>query len=438
MIEKMTKYALVLHAAQSDDFIEKLRELGLVDITVSGWEPSDEDRQLLLDIEGGARALESLKAFRADAARFDAKAAPYASGEEAYAAYTKAQRSATALHAELSRLEKSAEELREYVSECFGEPMLGKGEAKAVEDRLCRDKHGGCILHFTRGEMSDKPLRDGEARLQRIVSKNQEAANRKYYMDGLTAHRLAIIRLTEKVRNCILVHLDDSMLKSRAGMLDARAVWRAVYLNDGRIFQRHERTTDTELSVDLLLDGSASQLQRQESVATQAYILAESLTRCGVHVRVYSFCTVGSCTVLRIYRDYDEPEKNDAVFEYAAAGFNRDGLALRAANYMLSDTPYEHRLLITLSDCSPNDVNKLAAEEGRRREYQGEAGVADSAAEVERLRRQGVSVMCVFTGEEADLPNARRIYGRELVRIRHISQFADAVGKVIVELIGSM
>ena len=257
-------------------------------------------------------------------------------------------------------------------------------------------------------------------------------------MDGLTAHRLAIIRLTEKVRNCILVHLDDSMLKSRAGMLDARAVWRAVYLNDGRIFQRHERTTDTELSVDLLLDGSASQLQRQESVATQAYILAESLTRCGVHVRVYSFCTVGTCTVLRIYRDYDEPEKNEAVFEYAAAGFNRDGLALRAANYMLSDTPYEHRLLITLSDCSPNDVNKLATEEGRRREYQGEAGVADSAAEVERLRRQGVSVMCVFTGEEADLPNARRIYGRELVRIRHISQFADAVGKVIVELIGSM
>lgn len=114
MIEKMTKYALVLHAAQSDDFIEKLRELGLVDITVSGWEPSDEDRQLLLDIEGGARALESLKAFRADAARFDAKAAPYASGEEAYAAYTKAQRSATALHAELSRLEKSAEELRPW------------------------------------------------------------------------------------------------------------------------------------------------------------------------------------------------------------------------------------------------------------------------------------------------------------------------------------
>ena len=334
--------------------------------------------------------------------------------------------------------EKSPEQLREYVSECFGVSMYGKGDIDAIEDRLCRDKHAGCMLHFTRGEMPEGKIRDGEVLLQRQVSKRQGKANRKYYLDGITAHRLAIIRLTEKVRNCILVHLDDSMIKTRAGELDARSVWRAAYLGDGRIFQKHERTTDTELSVDLLLDASASQLQRQESVSAQAYILAESLTRCGVPVRVFSFCTVDNCTVVRIYRDYGEEKKNEAVFDYAAAGFNRDGLALRAAEYMLSRTPYENRLLITLSDCSPNDVKKITAASGRRSEYQGSAGVADSAAEVERLRRLGVRVMCVFTGEEADLPNARRIYGRELVRIRHISQFADAVGNVIVSLIGSM
>ena len=345
-------------------------------------------------------------------------------------------------HGKVGRLarmtgEKSPEQLRRFVSGCFGESMYAPSEVKNIEDRLCRDKHADCMLHFTRGDSSGE-ARDGEVILQRKVSKNQASLNRKYYADGLTAHRLAIIRLTEKVRNCILVHLDDAMIKSRAGQLDARAVWRAVYLNDGRIFQKHERTTDSELSVDVLLDGSASQLQRQESVAAQAYILVESLTRCGVPVRVYSFCSVGTCTVVRIYRDYDEVKKNEAIFDYAAAGFNRDGLALRAANYMLSGTHYENRLLITLSDCSPNDVNKIVDASGRRREYQGDEGVRDSSSEVERLRRMGVRVMCVFTGEEADLPNARKIYGRELVRIRHISQFADAVGKVIVSLIGSM
>ena len=50
MIARMSKYDLVLYAGQSSDFIEKLRGLGLVDITTTGWEPSDEDRQLLLSI----------------------------------------------------------------------------------------------------------------------------------------------------------------------------------------------------------------------------------------------------------------------------------------------------------------------------------------------------------------------------------------------------
>ncbi len=49
MIARMSKYNFVLFAAQREDFVEKLRGLGLVDITTAGWEPSEEDRQLLLD-----------------------------------------------------------------------------------------------------------------------------------------------------------------------------------------------------------------------------------------------------------------------------------------------------------------------------------------------------------------------------------------------------
>ena len=44
MIARMSKYNFVLFAAQSEDFVEKLRGLGLVDITTAGWEPSEEDR----------------------------------------------------------------------------------------------------------------------------------------------------------------------------------------------------------------------------------------------------------------------------------------------------------------------------------------------------------------------------------------------------------
>ena len=114
MIAKMSKYNFVLYAAQSEDFIEKLRGLGLVDITTTGWEPSEEDRQLLLDIEGHTTAAEFLKNFRAGEGRFDAKAKAFASGEEAYEHYVAAQREAAALNTEIGRLEKAAEELRPW------------------------------------------------------------------------------------------------------------------------------------------------------------------------------------------------------------------------------------------------------------------------------------------------------------------------------------
>ena len=65
MISKMTKYDFVLYAGQSEDFIERLRELGLVDITTTGWEPQEEDRQLLTDIEARLKAKDALEAFRA-------------------------------------------------------------------------------------------------------------------------------------------------------------------------------------------------------------------------------------------------------------------------------------------------------------------------------------------------------------------------------------
>ena len=114
MIAKMSKYDFVLYAAQSEDFIERLRELGLVDITTTGWEPSEEDRQLLLDIEGHAKAADFLRTFREEKERFKADAEPFSTGEEAYRHYAAASKQAAALNAEIARLEKSADELRPW------------------------------------------------------------------------------------------------------------------------------------------------------------------------------------------------------------------------------------------------------------------------------------------------------------------------------------
>ena len=161
MIAKMSKYDFVLYAAQSGDFIGRLRELGLVDITTKGWEPSEEDRQLLLDIEGCTRALEFVRTFRSDAERCDAAARPFASGEEAYEHYAAAQRDAAALHAEIGRLEKSAEELRPW----------GAFDA----DRLGRLAGEGIVLRYFSAQRNvfDKSAAEwGEGRTIVEISRN--------------------------------------------------------------------------------------------------------------------------------------------------------------------------------------------------------------------------------------------------------------------------
>ena len=70
-----------------------------------------------------------------------------------------------------------------------------------------------------------------------------------------------------------------------------------------------------------------------------------------------------------------------------------------------------------------------------RREYGGKEGVQDAAAEIRALKGSGLRVICVFTGTDRELDNAREIYGRDLVRIPSIGWFADAVGKVIADSI---
>lgn len=113
MIARMLKYDFVLYNAQSDDFIEKLRELGLVDITTTGWEPSESDRQIVLDIEGYTKALDAVAAYK-KSSEAELTAKPYSSPKEAFDAYQSYLQQLSVLNAELGKLEKQAEELRPW------------------------------------------------------------------------------------------------------------------------------------------------------------------------------------------------------------------------------------------------------------------------------------------------------------------------------------
>lgn len=108
MIVKMMKYDIVLLAAERERFIDTLRGMGLVDITTTGWEPSDDDRRLLTDIDSRVKALDFLTTFvGGDGYKSDTE--PLAKGT-AYETYVAAQADAAAVKAEISRLMKIVDE----------------------------------------------------------------------------------------------------------------------------------------------------------------------------------------------------------------------------------------------------------------------------------------------------------------------------------------
>ena len=276
-------------------------------------------------------------------------------------------------------------------------------------------------------ENGEAPTREWE-QLQ-----EQAERNRAYFQAHLAQNRLEIQRLAQQLQNTILLLQEDGSLRCRAGRVNPALAWRAPSLGDGRVFDRQQPNTLGDLVVDILLDASASQNRRQEQLATQGYILAEALTRCAIPVRVLSYCSVSGCTVLREYRDYRENQGNNRIFEFAAAGWNRDGLALRAVDWLLRRSGEQQRLLLILTDANPNDDTRLPGTGNQffSRDYSGRPAVADAAEEATALRRHGNPPLCLFSGREGDLSSARTIYGRDVVRLPSVGWFAQTVGKII-------
>ncbi len=104
MIVRMNKYTFVVLADGKDAFLERLQELGMVDVTVTGWEPSEEDRALMSQIERHREAAEYLAGV-ASAKDFK-PGKPFSAGAEAFEKYEEARRETASVEADIARYEK--------------------------------------------------------------------------------------------------------------------------------------------------------------------------------------------------------------------------------------------------------------------------------------------------------------------------------------------
>jgi len=333
--------------------------------------------------------------------------------------------------------EKTEMLLKKHISSYFGKPLYDERITAELERKLCVDSHKNCRLYYAKGSAEyDRKLRGHYAQRRKAALK-QMAANRAAYEADALRHRNSIIRLTARIRNAMMAYLQPTVSRTTSGALDVGRVWRGLYLDDDKVFTRVMQSDPGELCVDILLDASYSQTNRQAMVSAQGYMIAEALTRCNIPVRVSSFCSISGYTILTRYRDYYERENNDRIFHYFTAGCNRDGLALRAMRQEMETAPFEHKILILLSDARPHDIIQFNLN-GHYVEYSEDNGILNTAAEVRSMVHRGISVICVFTGDDEDVPAAHTIYGRNFARIRHLEQFADTVGTLIQNQIRSL
>lgn len=330
-------------------------------------------------------------------------------------------------------------ELREFIETKFGKSIYPIERVAELEKLLCTGNHKFTHLFFTNGEVVElHGIYSTFEMHQRQRQAELIANNRVYYKKNLLQNRLLISKLSTNIMNSILLHMQPESVKANSGSVNPALAWRAARLDDEKVFSKRENENAGDMSVDILLDASHSQVSRAEKIASQAYIISEALSRCHVPFRVMSFCSMSGFTVMRTFSDYSSSGDSSGIFDYHPEGCNRDGLAIRVAGNMMSHTSYEHKMLIVLSDVKPLDIAKIRKDEqdiGVR--YNELRALTDTAHEVRRLRAEGISVICIFTGDDVELPSARMVYGQDFVRIRDFSLFADTVGKLIIDQIKS-
>ena len=345
---------------------------------------------------------------------------------------------------------------RAYIEGCFGANIYTPREQKLLEDEVCTENHKNSHLYITRGYPMEEPVtqtgsnttvrhqeenkrESREIREFRENSRRQAEKNRQHYEKNRTVYENSIRRMTEKLRLELDARMDEVPVQARQGNIRASQVWRALYLEDPRVFEKREEVSEAGFSVDILIDASSSRKNSQEQIAAQAYILAKSLDLCGIPLQVYSYCSIRGYTVLRLFQSYGENRKAEEVFSYVAAGNNRDGLALRGAGHLMAQSEQEKKLLLVLTDGSPQD-DQIAAEGAfyKNREYTDQIAVEDTTEQVQQLKRRNIQVVGIFMGTERGLQTAHRIFGRDFVRIQNIQQFAEVVGKILQEKIREM
>ena len=318
---------------------------------------------------------------------------------------------------------KRRREKESYIEKTFGKSLFDKKRNFLINQKICLDGHRKSKVFFTKGIKKDDKNLDQNL--------NQKAISRHLlkFKENKNLYNREITRLSKEIKlkyNSLSSFDYDLAYK---GKLIPKLAYKSEIKDKAKIFSKKNLTTDPSINIDLILDASASLLDKESEVAIEAYILAKSLENNGILNRVISFQTVGDYTILTILKDYDEMAYFDNIFRFKAMGWNRDGLVFRAYQKILS-TDYKNSLSIVLTDANPQDLKPLVGKAFRiNKSYEDEPALEDSKKSLDELRRMGVNISAIINSKR--LENSKTLYRNNFITIDKPTAIARAAGKFI-------
>lgn len=368
--------------------------------------------------------------------------------------------------------------LWEFVKEAFGRKGNGQNypeyegsngkeewkESKAADTKEEAEKRkreaavlGGKHREKTAGEDGLKEISDAVGKIvtemeQEVLEQELRESMDKLELEKIhEGHKLRIIRpeptpeqiaryavmkkkvdaAAEKMVRLTAPYLEEQE-RFQKGMVQGKKVCGSqIYRRDGRIFRSRNIPGNQDAAVGVLIDESASMdiHNRIGSARYTACVIYRFCQRLGIPVLILGHSTgIGEkkeSVELYSYAEFDAWDQKDCfrLTGIRSRWNNRDGAALAYAGMRLGKRAEGQKLLFVISDGLP-----LA--EG----YRGEAGIADTRREREKLEHRGIHVMAAAIGEDREL--IRRIYGKGFLNISDTERIPAAMAGIIRQYMG--
>ena len=196
-----------------------------------------------------------------------------------------------------------------------------------------------------------------------------------------------------------------------------------AYRPDGAFFAKKKLPMDLpDMALCILIDQSGSMYGEKLEMATKTAILLEQFANnIGVPLMVAGHDVSSGGVRMRIFTDFVSAMTQQDKYSLAGitdGGCNRDGLPLRVCCELLAERTEKVRLMVVISDGSPNDTG-----------YRGQEARDDITKTVKEFRKKGLEIYGAAIDDDRDI--IQSIYGNNFLSITNL----DLLPKTLVRLV---